>query len=267
MALSKAEIKKLKALDSRKGRKEQNRFIVGGVRLLEEAAGSKMLPETVYFAKSGISARGNKLVEQFSQSDIPTIAISNRELNQISDTDSPQGILAAFMTPDNRMSKLYKPSFRRLLLCDRISDPGNLGTLARSALAFEFDMLLVTDKSVELFSPKVVRSSAGALFSMAAANISMSELVEFKVNSGAKIVAAIAGKDTSESDLNRLISMAKTKSPLILAIGGEAEGLSEELVNISDFNVSITHNKNIESLNAAVAGSILMSRIYESTNE
>jgi TrmH family RNA methyltransferase len=184
-------------------------------------------------------------------------------MDALSDTESAQGITGVFEMPETSLSKLYKPSFRRLLLSDQISDPGNLGTLVRSALAFGFNMMLVTDNSVELFNPKVVRSSAGAIFALPAAKVTYPELNDFKNSRKVKVAAAISQRAGNETCFEIPQTLINEENPLILAIGSEAEGLSEMVLAIADFKMSIPHNTAVESLNAAVAGSILMYEISQ----
>ena len=255
MSVSKAELKKIKAQNSKKGRRELNQFTVSGVRLLEESAKSSMLPIKVYHAKIIESRRCQELIERLKKAGVETTEISNKELDYISDTVSPQEIIATFAIPGSSLSKLYKSSFRRVLLCDRISDPGNLGTLARSALAFGFNMMLVTDKSAEIYNPKVIRSSAGALFHLPSAKITIKELDDFKKRTEALLVAATAQSRNS--------TIKPGKRTIVLAIGSEAEGLSNEILEMSDINISVSHNTIVESLNAAVAGSIIMNNLYQ----
>ncbi len=256
--MTKEKLKNIKALNSKKGRKEQRKFAVGGVRLIEEALKHKFLPNMLLYASATLSGRGQKLIMAFKKLKVTVNELSLRKIESVSDTKSSQGILAVFDTPEQELSKLYKPIYRRLLLCDEITDPGNLGTLARSALAFEFDMLLVSRKSTELYNPKVVRSSAGALFKLPVANVSYEELKDFKIRNKARLIASKASGNKSMSELPK-----SSNNPIILAIGSEASGLSERVLKLSDAVVSIAHSPKAESLNAAVAGSIIMKQIYD----
>ena len=256
--MTKEKLKNIKALNSKKGRKEQRKFAVGGVRLIEEALKHKFLPIMLLYAAAGLSERGQKLVKAFKKLKVTLNELSLREIEAVSDTKSSQGILAVFDTPEQDLTKLYKPYYRRLLWCDEITDPGNLGTLARSALAFEFDMLLVSAKSIEIYNPKVVRSSAGALFKLPVANVSYEELKDFKSRKKAWLIAAKASANKSMTELP-----LSSNNPIILAIGSEAAGLSERVLEMSDAVVSIAHSYKAESLNAAVAGSIIMKQIYD----
>ena len=256
--MTKEELKKIKALRSKKGRKEQLKFAVGGVRLLEEALKHEFLPNMLLYSSAELSERGQKLVKAFKKLKVAANELSSREIEFVSDSKTSQGILAVFNTPLQELSKLYKPFFRRLLLCDEIADPGNLGTLARSALAFEFDMMLVSTKTIEPYSPKVVRSSAGAMFKLPVANVSYQELEELKNRKKAELIASKALKNKIMTKLP-----SSTNNPIILAIGSEATGLSERVLKISDSVISIAHSPKAESLNAAVAGSIIMKQIYD----
>jgi TrmH family RNA methyltransferase len=263
LAISKAELKILASLKTKKGRVEQQRFLAGGIRVLEEALKFNFLPVKLLYSQSVISERGQKLVNQFKTKGAEIIVISSKELDCVSDTQTTQGIMGVFVTPEANLSKLYKDSYRKLLLCDRINDPGNMGTLVRSAVAFDFNMMLVTNNTVELFNPKVVRSSAGAIFALPAAKVTYSELKEFKNTQNIKVAAAVSQHAGNENHPGISHPLINGERPLILAIGAEAEGLSDEMLSLSDFKISISHHTNVESLNAAVAGSILMYEISE----
>jgi len=263
LAISKAELKKLASLKTKKGRGEQQRFLAGGVRVLEEALKFNFLPVKLLYSQSVISERGRILVNQFKTKKVQIIAVSSREMDAVADTETAQGIMGVFNFLETSLSKLYKPFFRRLLLCDRINDPGNLGTLVRSGLAFDFDMILVTDNSVELFNPKVVRSSAGAIFALPVTKVTYEELSEFKHSQNIKMAAAVSHRAGNENCFEIPQSLINEESSLILSIGSEAEGLSNAVLSLADYRVSIKHDAKVESLNAAVAGSILMHELFQ----
>ena len=156
-----------------------------------------------------------------------------------------------------KLNKLLWPRHRKLLLCENISDPGNLGTLIRSAAAFEFDLVILAGNTADPFSPKVVRSSAGGIFSVVIAGGEIEEIIAYSLAEKMMIIATdLKGK------IMKLPGNIK-KRKLILAIGSESEGLSDIVKKKSVLTLRINHSKRVESLNAAVAGSILMSRIYD----
>jgi TrmH family RNA methyltransferase len=157
------------------------------------------------------------------------------------------------------LDKLYRSEYRRLLLCDGLADPGNLGTLIRSALAFEFDLVMVTKQTAEVYAPKVVRSSAGAVFGVPVAEVSIDELLSFAGQHDLSLIAAdIHGKDDM-AELERTVQA----NPFVLAIGSEASGVSRKLREGAGLLIRIGHSRRVESLNSGIAGSILMKQIYD----
>ena len=259
MPLPRTELKNLKLMLTKKGRKKSRAFLAEGVRLLEESVCLDFLPRTVYYAPSMLSNRAEKLVKKFENCMIETVKLSARELNSLSEAETPQGVVGLFTMPQTKLAKLYQPKDRRFILCENISDPGNLGTLARSSLAFGFDLMLLCGSTVEPYSPKVVRASAGAVFGLRIAVVSLKEVQVFAKRERIIIVAA----DTWGKHDTRLPKRTLQKRRIMLAIGSEATGLSKMILEKSDLRVRIKHLRAVESLNAAVAGSILMKQIYD----
>ncbi len=260
MAITRAQLKQIKALSTKKGRRQQNRFLGEGVRLLEETISYRWLPEIVLISKTDLSERGERLADSFQRQAVPIEEISRKEFQSVATTETPQGILAVFATPRWELKQLSGAGFRKILWCENVTDPGNVGTLARSALAFGFSALVLSGRSVEPFAPKVIRSSAGATFGLRMLQCGNDEILQFALESKAVLVAADINGEPTENLLKAIDRQAK----LILAIGAEAEGLSEEILSTARFRVRIQHSEKVESLNAAMAGSILMNRIYES---
>jgi len=258
LSLSRAEAKNLKALYTKKGRRLAGRFVAEGVRLLEEAERHGVLPVHAYWAPALVSERGAELIERFRKSRVPLTQLSAAELARIAGTEMSQGIVAVFATP----AKSGEPdvfSGRNVLLCENISDPGNLGTLLRSALAFDFDPVILIGACAEPFSPKVVRASAGAIFGVNVFEATAGQAVVQAVKSGLTLIASGAKGTT---DMDQILS-DNSSSGLMLAIGSEAEGLSADIMNVADKVVRIGHTDRVESLNAAIAGSILMKACYD----
>ena len=256
MSMTKAEQKFVKSLATKKGRKESGMFAAEGVRLLEESFRHRYFPDKVYFAEHLMSDRGRQLLGRLSARRISTENVSAPQLRAISAATTPQGIVAVFKTPTVNPAELSRTDYRKILLCENISDPGNLGTLARSALAFEFKLMLLVGNSAEPFAPKVVRSSAGAVFGLSIARMDLDEISAFV---GQRKIAVVATDVQASGDK---IPAGLVKRPFMLAIGSEATGLSEAILRRADFRVHIRHAQAVESLNAAVAGSIIMSRTY-----
>jgi TrmH family RNA methyltransferase len=258
MSMTKAEQKSVKSLASKKGRKDSGMFVAEGVRLLEESFRHRYFPEKVYYAEHLLSDRGRQLLGRLSARRITTEAVSAQLLRAIATATTPQGIVAVFKTPTANPAELSRGDYRKILLCENISDPGNLGTLARSAIAFDFRLMLLTGNSAEPFAPKVVQSSAGAVFGLIIARMELDEIIAFI---GQRKIAVVAADVQARDDR---IPAGLQKRPFMLAIGSEATGLSQAILRRADMRIRIRHAQTVESLNAAVAGSIIMSRMYHS---
>ena len=231
-----------------------------GVRLLEEAFRHRARPNVVYYAPSVLSDRGTRLIGRFRSQGIKTSRATSSELSSMTGTMTSQGILATFPIPVTELTQLHHHRMRNILVCDGLSDPGNLGTLIRSALAFGFDMILLCNNCAEPYSPKVVRASAGAIFAMPIAITGPAQAVGFaKSERFATIAADVAGTNSLDNVLRQL-----SHSKMMLAIGSEAEGLCDDLLTNADFRVRVPHAETVDSLNAAIAGSILMKDCYSS---
>ncbi|MFQ5498990.1 MAG: TrmH family RNA methyltransferase [Candidatus Zixiibacteriota bacterium] len=258
MPLSRKEVKNVSVLKTRKGRREQRRFAAEGVRLLEESLRFRSPPETVYHAPSLLSDRGHTLIGRLGRY-ARIVQVSSRELAQLSGTMSPQGVVAVFGLPKTGLSELYRRTCRRLLVCENISDPGNMGTLIRSARAFGFTFVSLCGCCVEPYSPKVVRASAGAVFGCRVAIASTVELLQLTDLENIMVIAADGNSRNTKLPGASTVRQKK----VALAIGSEAKGLSEALRAGAYATVRVAHHSAVESLNAAVAGSILMKQIYD----
>jgi len=234
-------------------------FAAEGVRLLEEALKSGLNPAKIYYVPSMLAERGLTLVRQFASMRVETVPVSERDLSRVTATATPPGIFALFAAPPDELQQLYRVGMRNILLCENVSDPGNLGTLCRSARAFAFDLVILAGQCAEAFSPKVVRASAGAIFGIPVAVAGLTAIEEFVRAERFAIVAAdIGGADSIDAAVSAL-----PEGRMILAVGSEADGLSAELLRLARHTVRVPHERCVESLNAAVAGSILMMECYD----
>lgn len=252
-------MKHIKTLQSKKGRKERGEFLAEGVRLLEEAYRCKVMPRVLYVAEAQVSERGRHLARQFRLKGAPVETVTARQMSGLSETKSPQGLLAVFTTPTIDLSQLSSRAVRRILLCEGIGDPGNLGTLLRSARAFGFTTVLLLEGCAEAHAPKVVRSSAGAVFGLTIASVGLATALQWLAERAIVMVSADARGEESPVKLRTLAAAG----PVALALGSEADGLSPEIVQSSMMVYRIGHETGVESLNVAVAGSILMKQVYD----
>ena len=239
-----SKIKLIRALLGRtKERREANAFAVEGVRLVEEAINSNWGFQFVLYS-DGLSERGINLVETLEAKKIEVEKVESDLLQSLSGTETSQGILAVLNY--SQLSIPDSPNF--ILILDQIRDPGNLGTLIRTAAAAGVQAVLISPETTDVFAPKVVRSGMGAHFRLPIHSMAWDDIRQ-QTKELQIYLADMDGKSCWETDL---------RQPLALIIGGEAEGASEEARQLATQKISIPMPGNVESLNAGVAGSVLM---------
>jgi TrmH family RNA methyltransferase len=239
-----AKIKLVRALLGRaKERREAGAFVVEGVRLIEEAVNSNWEIRSALYDGS-LSERGMSQVEGLKSRGVEVEEISTDLMKSLSETETSQGILAVLTDP-----RLPIPdSLNFILIPDQIRDPGNLGTLLRSAAATGVQAVLLPPETTDAFAPKVLRAGMGAHFRLPIRSMTWDEIKE--QTKGLNIyLADTDGQACWGTDL---------RTPLAMIIGGEADGASEEARKLATQKISIPMAGNVESLNAGVAGSVLM---------
>lgn len=241
-----AKIKLVRTLMGRaKERREANAFVVEGVRLVEEAVVGNWGFQFVLYDET-LSNRGKSQVESLRSRGVDVEEVSESLMKSLSETETPQGILAVLT--DSRLPIPNSPNF--ILIPDQIRDPGNLGTLLRTAAATGVQAVLLPPETTDAFAPKVLRSGMGAHFRVPIREMAWDEIREVGKSAGLQVfLADMDGQSCWESDL---------RQPLALIIGGEAEGASDEARKLATQKISIPMAGNVESLNAGVAGSVLM---------
>ncbi len=226
-----------------KERREANAFVVEGVRLVEEAVNAEWKFQFALYS-DGLSERGNALLDRLKANNSETDEVAGDLLQKLSDTEAPQGILAVL-----EFTHLPIPTqLDFILIPDQIRDPGNLGTLLRSAAATGVQAVFLPPETTDAFAPKVLRAGMGAHFRLPIHSLSWEE-IKTRTNGMDIYIADMDGTSCWETELRK---------PLALVIGGEAEGASDEARRLANGKISIPMAGNVESLNAGVAGSVLM---------
>ncbi|MFH1184064.1 MAG: RNA methyltransferase [Chloroflexota bacterium] len=228
-----------------KDRREQQAFLAEGVRLVEEALASEW-PFRFTLYSDELGERGRKLLARIQQRGIETDEVSTRLLGSLSETETSQGILAVLA--DEGPRRVQALNF--VLITDAVRDPGNLGTLLRTAEAAGVDAVFLTPGSTDAFAPKVVRAGMGAHFRLPLYEVSWDEIkTQVAAYHWNVYLADMHGQSCWEVDFH---------PPLALIIGGEAEGATAAARGLATQTVSIPMQGRAESLNAAVAGAVLM---------
>lgn len=241
------KLKEIRALQARsKVRREKAQFVIEGVRLLEEALKASLRPTLLLYSDT-LSERGMALVHALEQDGITCLQAASHVMNSISDTKSSAGVLAV-------LPALMQPPIGRLdflFVLDQVRDPGNMGTLLRTAAAAGAGAVFVLEGSVDPFAPKVLRSGMGAHFQLPVLQGSPADLGQLCRQHGLKIFSAeAAGLAT--------IYNTDLKQALAIVVGSEAEGVSAEVQALQPVGLRIPMPGDTESLNAAIAGGILL---------
>lgn len=234
-------IKEVRSLQEKKYRKLHGKFIVEGPKFVREAVNAKNVDKIFV-----VSSKMSDYVEIFSSLKDRVYVVNERVFAKITDTENSQGILAEVTMPENK--PLDKSS--DILILDRIQDPGNMGTIIRTAAATGFNSIIAID-STDVYSPKVVRSSAGTIFKTSIYQMTEAEVLDFISKNGYNLIIADARGEN-------IFKMANLKPPSALVIGNEANGPSEKLKAAASIMVSLPMTNDVESLNAGVSASVLM---------
>ena len=241
-------------LNSRRARRESRAFVVEGVRLVEEAV-IACLDALLVIYSDDLGERGQQVIERFADSGIPTEEVSPQVMRVISDTQTPQGILAVLS-----MRALPLPkNLDFVFIADGIRDPGNLGTMLRTASSAGVDGVFLSPESVDPYAPKVVRAAMGAHFRLPIDCLLWSDIQKHVYKNNLCVFLA----ETEKGDLYNRVDFVR---PVAIIVGGEAEGHSREAQELADEWVNIPMPGGGESLNAAVAAAILMYEVVRQRN-
>lgn len=235
-------IKSLCRLHSASGRKESGLFLVEGKKLCEEAIRSGLDIECCLVTEK------EKEAPVLKELTAKIILIADHVAKKLSTMDTVPGIFTVIRQPH--------PSFKEdlpfILALDHVSDPSNLGAILRSAEAFGADAVFLSEGCVDLYSPKVLRAAMGSAFRVAVQRGSLSDFISHQKKKGYRILGA--GLDRNYRELPDL----SFDTPTLMVIGNEANGITEEINALCDHGVFIPMLGKNESLNAAVAASILL---------
>jgi TrmH family RNA methyltransferase len=249
-------VKLVRALSQRKSRQKEGRFFIEGVRLIEDALQARLKPDFVFFTPTTTppaDERKHHLLRRLADLNVETIEVSAEVMSACGDTETPPGLLAVLPFPD--LDVPARPSL--VLIADALRDPGNLGTLLRSAAASNVGVVVLAPETVDAYNPKVVRGAMGAHFRVPIVAEEW-EGITGRVR-GLDVRLASAGADT-------LYTHVDWTKPCALIVGGEAEGASEAASNLATGRVRIPLARGVESLNAGVAGSVILFEVVRQRN-
>jgi TrmH family RNA methyltransferase len=244
------KIQQIRALLTKKSlRQESGQCVLEGTRLLEEALQAQWQPSFGFFCAPN-HPRAVEIINQCAQLGASIEEVPPDLLQYMADTSNPQGIIAVFN--QQVLPVPHKVDF--VLVLDAIRDPGNLGTILRTAAAADVNLVLLSDDCVDPFSPKVLRSGMGAQFRLPLLTKSLPDIQAYCLEQ--KLTTFIADSNANNSYWNQ-----DYHTPLALVIGNEANGPSPVPHHTHSETIKIPMPGGFESLNAAVAAGILLFEI------
>lgn len=254
-SLQNEQVKYVVSLQRRKAREEAQLFVVEGWRFVEEAIFRNAPIKKVYVCLERKPIEWPSLLNRLQDQSIPFEEVDERVLRKMSATEEPQGILAVVRQTNHSWSEVTIDQQTVLLIIDGIQDPGNLGTILRTALAAGVRYVCMTPRTVDVYNPKVLRSTMGALFSLVLLPSRQPEdILDFCHGQG---VSVFMGDIEGESIYRTLFS----EGPLALVVGNEGKGPSLSFKTKDVQRVTIPMAQNVESLNVAMATGILLYEI------
>lgn len=233
-------IKDLYKLKEKKYRNLNKRFIIEGFHLVKEAYLKGVLKEVLFVYENDI--------KDINSSNINFIKVSIDVINKLSETTNPQSIMGICEIKD--VSIDYQ-KYNKLLILDGVNDPGNLGTLIRTALGFNIDLIVCSLDTVDIYNSKSIRATQGALFALPIVYRDLNKELDIIKENNIKIVGSSLESKTSLSEIKKIDRYA-------IVLGNEAKGVKESTLEKTDINIIINTNSKLESLNVSVAGAIIM---------
>ncbi len=247
--LTASEIKFYTSLNQKKSRKESGKFLIEGAHLIEECLNSKYKIDLIIF-RDDIEHYDYKIIsDKIKEKKTRTESISFKSFKKISETESSQGIVGVVSMNETKLNPDYGSP---VIVLDSISDPGNLGTIIRTAYWFGAGAVLISENSADIYNSKALRATQGAIFHFRIENnINMDSKLKMLRESGYKIFLL-----TPKGDLSLNVINKNEKS--VFVFGNESEGISEHILNKGYDTLKIDGYSDCESLNVGVAAGIVL---------
>jgi len=252
---TKAQLKHIrKLLKSREARDADGLFVAEGLKIVRDMAAKGNEINEVFVSRVFAEDPDNRsMLLHFEKRSVPVYYAGVPDFEQVSSLRHPEGILAMVKKNEGARRFSLDADSAFIVLCDGIQDPGNLGAIVRTSVAFGVDHLILTGDSVDVYNPRVVRSSSGMVIDIPVSVCSYNELDQLK-KKGYRIFAsqAMGGKDTDIRKLKQLPPLC------IVAFGSEGQGISDEVCGRADHFFHIPVSGNVESLNVTAAAAVVL---------
>lgn len=237
-----------KLLKTQKGRTEKGLFMIEGFRIVKDALAKGIKAECI-IVKDGTEI-------DFS-ADCPVYAFAPKLFSELAETVSPQGVIAICPVKKCSLEDILSLGKKCIVMCEALQDPGNIGTVIRTAHAADCGGVILTKGCCDLYNPKIVRATMSAMFSVpVVSGVESENVIEYFRTNGYKIVAGAltdSAVDFYSADLS---------GKVLIIIGNEGNGVEKSTLSLCDSVLKIPMRNDAESLNAAVAGSVMLYEHY-----
>ncbi|MCD8377465.1 MAG: RNA methyltransferase [Candidatus Gastranaerophilales bacterium] len=238
-------VKEAVKLQQKKYRAESGKFLLEGFKSIHEAVKFGIQLDKVFVLKEKSA--------EYSFINTGIILTNNAVLKKIATTETPPEAVAVGIRPDNNVERLKNS--KQVILLENISDAGNLGTIIRTAAAFGIGSIILYGETVDLYNPKCVRSTVGNLWKVNIVNLKTISELEYYFSDYERIATL------PETENSVLLNNWYPSEKILVMFGSEADGLSDELKNYANKNLSIKMSKDVESLNLSVSAGIIMHKM------
>ncbi|WP_238442595.1 TrmH family RNA methyltransferase [Desulforamulus reducens] len=247
-------MKLVKKLAQRNFRQKERKLAVEGIRFVEEALSSTWQTEILLYTDQACQAqRGKILLDLARDKGVEVLAVSDAIMKELSDTETPQGMLAVLRQPDYTLEDIIRPDQKPLVvIVDGVQDPGNLGTIIRSADAAGASGVILLKGTVDIYNPKTLRATMGSLFHLPVIQVSdVNEALEYLASIG---VTLLVGEPAGGIPVFK----ANLQTPVGIIVANEGAGPREEIFRYNHQKITIPMPGCAESLNVAIATSIIL---------
>ncbi len=242
-------IKYFISLNDKKTRMNAKRFIVEGYHLVNEASKTNLLEAIISTDEKELKKINN----------VKRYLVNDAIINKIATTKNPQNILGIVKMLDHNITNLVpiiKENKTKLIMLDDVNDPGNLGTIIRTAAGLGYDGIIMSPNTVDLYNEKVIRSTQGVMFKIPIIKANLQEIIKLLKK---EKVFCIGTALTNAKDVKHITK----KDKFAICLGNEAKGISKEVLDNMDENVKIAMKNDVESLNVSIAAGIIMYEMME----
>ena len=244
------KIKELAKLQTAKGRKKEGLYLLEGEHLVEEAIKEKAPIELIVVS----SNRMEDYQYLLEQTEIKVLVVSQEVFQKLSMTETTQGILAAVKIEN----QAEPPCSGRIIILDAVQDPGNLGTIVRTADAAGFDAVVLGTGTVDLYNDKVLRSMQGSHFHIPVFQADLKDYLPTLKDKGVQVAVTALHRDSKD------YTILQGATDVAIVVGNEGQGVSDDVIDLADVVVTIPMFGKAESLNVAIASALLMYKTKES---